>query len=613
MPHQPSIRQRSGRAVVTAFALLACAAGVGLLAVGEAVSFEQARRWFDWWSADGSADAYTRELHGRLRRPAGAGLLVLGVVLLAARRWVVEMVERLAASTVALGRDLRDLLHRLGSDERPAHLITLAAILVTGSALRVALLGWPMRYDESFTFLHYVRYPLALALTTYDAPNNHLFHTFLVHVAYRLFGDAPWALRLPALVAGILTLPVGYLVARRFAGGAAALLATALLATSMVMIEMSTNARGYPIVTLVFLLLLGLGQYLRRRDNAAGWVLFAALGAIGTYTVPTMIYGFATVALWLLLSALAGEISMGRRAFLSRLATAVAGAGVVTAALYATILLQTDLASILASPTVATKVRRLAWGVFLEGNLGKAVDTWHRWTSDWPVVLRVTAVAGVLVAVGRHARVFSGRVPVWVAVLGACVPMLLVQRIVIFSRVWGFLFPWFCVMAAGGLVHVLGWLSGRDRARMERVVLAMALLLLAWQTVTLSRRASQYVYAAATFPDAETVVRFLISRFEPGDRILMLGTSAVPFWYYCERHGLPYIGASADYRPADWGDLAEGQRLFVVVNELGPPVTEQGQTLEGVLETAQLARFARAPRVAWTGTSSVHLIEGRPP
>ena len=594
-------------------ALLACAAGVGLLAGREVLSFKLVRFWLDRLSADGSADAYTWEMHRTLLRPVGTGLLVLGVVLMAVRHRVAETIDTLAASTVELGRDLRDLPRRLGQKERPAHWVALAAIVVTGIALRVTLLDWPMRYDESFTFLHYARYPLALGLTTYDAPNNHLLHTFLVHVAYRLFGDAPWALRLPAFVAGCLILPVGYLVARGFVGSAAALLATAPLATAMVMIEMSTNARGYPIVALVFLLLLGLGQYLRRHDSVAGWVIFAVLGTIGAYTIPTMVYGFATVALWLLLSALAGDLSVGRRPFLIRLTAAVVGAGVATAALYATILLQSDLATILASPTVATKVRRLSWSAFLEGNLAKVVDTWHRWTSDWPIVLRVALLAAFLVSVLRHARVSTARTPVWLAFLGASLPILLVQRVVPFSRVWGFLFPWFCFMAAGGTVYVLGWLSGLDRARVERVVVALALLLLAWETVTFTRRAAQYAYAVANFPDAETVVRILKSRFEPGDRILVVGTFAVPFWYYCERHGLPYIDAGADYRPRDWGGLDEGQRLFVVVNEQGPPVNDQGQTLEGVLAQAQSTGVGRATQVARGGTSSVYLIEGGPP
>jgi hypothetical protein len=472
------------------------------------------------------------------------------------------------------------------------------------------LLDWPMRYDESYTYIHYARYALSLGLTTYDAPNNHLLHTFLVHIAYRLFGDAPWALRLPAFVAGVLTLPVGYLVGRCFVGSAAALLATSAMATAMVMIEMSTNARGYSIVGLVFLLLLGLAQYLRRRDNAAGWVLFAALGALGTYAIPTMVYGFATAALWLFLSALTGDIAVERPRFLRRLAAAVVGCGIATAALYATILLRGSVATILASPTVATKVHRLPWDAFLAGNLDKMGDTWRRWTADWPVALRATAAAGALVAIGRHARVISGRVPVWLSFLGAAVPMLLVQRVVPFSRVWGFLFPWFCIMAAGGIVHLLGCIPRLGRVGLERTVVVLALLLLAWQTTTLPRRAQQYPYTVSSFPDAESVARYLAPRLEPGDRILLVGTFMVPFWYYCERYGIPYVGTVFDTVRPEWFEVK--RRVFVIVNEQGPPANEVSQTLEGVLTRAQATGFGPATPLVRNEKSAVYLIAGGP-
>ena len=60
-----------------------------------------------------------------------------------------------------------------------------------------------MRFDEAFTFLRFASQPLLEGLTTYAEPNNHLFHTLLVHISTSLFGDQPWAIRLPALLAGV--------------------------------------------------------------------------------------------------------------------------------------------------------------------------------------------------------------------------------------------------------------------------------------------------------------------------------------------------------------------------------------------------------------------------
>jgi len=60
--------------------------------------------------------------------------------------------------------------------------IALLIIAAIGAVLRLALLDQPMRYDEAYTFIVYASQPLGQALVTYSAPNNHLFHTLLVHL-----------------------------------------------------------------------------------------------------------------------------------------------------------------------------------------------------------------------------------------------------------------------------------------------------------------------------------------------------------------------------------------------------------------------------------------------
>lgn len=183
-------------------------------------------------------------------------------------------------------------------------------------------------------------------------------------------------------------LPATYLVIRAVYGSASALLATASVALSAGMIVTSTSARGYSMVILLVVLLLGLAEYLRRTGNLAAWVLFAVLGAIGGYTIPLMVYAFASVVAWLGLSAVAGDTRIPRGPFLRALAGAVAATGVMTAVLYAPVFVRSDLATLLASPTIASKVRPLPWAEVLAGNAEKAVDAWWRWTADLAPWLR---------------------------------------------------------------------------------------------------------------------------------------------------------------------------------------------------------------------------------
>ena len=69
-----------------------------------------------------------------------------------------------------------------------------------------------------------------------------------------MFGNEVWAIRLPALVAGIALVPATFAFARVLYGRAAGLLAAAFVAASSTLVEYSTNARGYTLVALATVL-----------------------------------------------------------------------------------------------------------------------------------------------------------------------------------------------------------------------------------------------------------------------------------------------------------------------------------------------------------------------
>src|SRR5687767_3647056 len=76
--------------------------------------------------------------------------------------------------------------------------MTLGVIMLIGLYLRSIDLNQPIAYDEAYTFIHFASRPFKHILADYSAPNNHIFHTILVGISYRLFGGEAWALRLPA-------------------------------------------------------------------------------------------------------------------------------------------------------------------------------------------------------------------------------------------------------------------------------------------------------------------------------------------------------------------------------------------------------------------------------
>src|SRR5439155_24579478 len=212
-----------------------------------------------------------------------------------------------------------------------------------GVVVRVCLLSQPMRNDEALTFLYYSSKPLSMALSDYSLPNNLLFHTFLVRLAYLLLGNEPWSLRLPAFIAGTLLIPAAYLLAHRLYNRHAALLSAALVACSSILIEFTTNARGYTLICLITLLVFALATILYRSTSALAWGLFVALSVVGFYTIPIMVYPFSAAIIWLFSLVILDNHSTLRTRQIQRLFFVLIAVIVLTISLYLPVFLSSGI------------------------------------------------------------------------------------------------------------------------------------------------------------------------------------------------------------------------------------------------------------------------------
>ena len=91
----------------------------------------------------------------------------------------------------ALGRKIWNGAVRLARPGERWKLVALGGVMLAGGALRVAALDAPMRYDESYTFQYHASRDVLNLVSDYTTPNNHIFHSLLVHCIYLLWGDSP--------------------------------------------------------------------------------------------------------------------------------------------------------------------------------------------------------------------------------------------------------------------------------------------------------------------------------------------------------------------------------------------------------------------------------------
>lgn len=178
------------------------------------------------------------------------------------------------------------------SESNRTALIFLTALIAAALVLRLIGLNSDLWYDEVVTLIDYVRLPLSQLVVTYTTPNNHILFSVFGKLSTNLFGEHPWALRLPALIAGIASLGALYWVGLKFVTPGIALLSTALVAVSYHHIWFSQNARGY--TGLLLLTLLGTGLFLdglRKRDPGV-WLAYALVLALALYTHLTAVFPF---------------------------------------------------------------------------------------------------------------------------------------------------------------------------------------------------------------------------------------------------------------------------------------------------------------------------------
>lgn len=159
----------------------------------------------------------------------------------------------------------------------------LLALTVLALLLRVTSLSRSLFTDETYSLALAQRgFGHMLALFGYEA--NGTPYSIVLWPLIRIFGTGVTLLRLPAVIAGTLSVPALWWAARRFTAPAAALLAAALLAINPMAVWYGQEARSYAFVVLSACLAFGaLPRALDRGEGRRGWAGYVAAMALLAY------------------------------------------------------------------------------------------------------------------------------------------------------------------------------------------------------------------------------------------------------------------------------------------------------------------------------------------
>ncbi len=440
---------------------------------------------------------------------------------------------------------------------RHSFLILAGLITLAGGALRMAFLDHPMRYDESMVYLNYVIYPLYEIPQRYTEVQNHILHTMLVHEAVRFFGNSPPVLRLPAFLAGTALIPTsilcGWLLSKRIS---VALSGGAFVATATVLVDYSTNSRGYTIVALLTMCLFAITCHvvrypLRRR----WWLIWVVVSALGTFTIPIMV--IPIVSFWIALHAraLLGKSRRRRHILLSWANLSACLAAVITSILY--------LPSLLALGT--NRLSRVPNSVHhysntVVGDLHNMVSTVARdWTIDLPTIAPALIILGLFLGIIRPNGRRNMFKPLLLGLFASSLLAILALPVTPYPRVWLYLLPALIVLGFHGLTKI----PFENVRRATLIVLTTCAIINASRTFSREFLVSEDPH---TLVDADRIARLFAAEENRAYAFISLPSTPAPR-YYLNLYDLPRAAHPADPRV---------KKCYVVVNHT--------QTLDDVLK-----------------------------
>ena len=187
----------------------------------------------------------------------------------------------------------------------------IAGAVVVATILRLFRLGQNSLWADEVASARIVILPffeipaVALHGSAFEPP----VYFWLLHAVSSVFGTSETALRALSAAAGILTVPVTWLLVRDLTGRqTSATIVAFLLATNPLHVWYSQEARPYSVA-----LLFGLGSLLCvrlaiRTGRGAAWIGYAALGALATLSHVVAIVLPAVAAVWVALDARRWEV-----------------------------------------------------------------------------------------------------------------------------------------------------------------------------------------------------------------------------------------------------------------------------------------------------------------
>ena len=459
--------------------------------------------------------------------------------------------------------------------------LTLLIIVLFGAFLRIVFILTPIRYDEAYTFTVFAIKPFSFIMSDYHVPNNHILHSIFVRISFLLLGSELWVIRLPVFISGILLIIATYLLGRILYNKTTGFISSGLVAGSSLLIEYSTNARGYMLVTLLFVILILGALVVKSKTNYAAWAIITIASISGMYTIPIFVYPLGMVYTWLFVSFLIKDVGKGRNSkqFILHLVLSGVVITIIVFILYLPVINSSGIDALIGNKYVES----VEESQFIGNIPARIRATWQDWNRGISTPISWISFAGFLASTIFSFRLFGHKFPFPLAAIIWVTIILTIQKVTPWPRVWIFFLPIYLTYATIGLMWLLNLVFSRitfvRKFYAERIKIGLTFVIIFLVGFTSLMSAPMVnikrIYEGGK-SEEEFVAEYLKSNLKENDTIVAIIPINYPLRYYLFNEDVP---KNFLYQKAMKSTF---QRAWVVVN------TEVNQTLPDVIRTAKL-------------------------
>lgn len=508
-------------------------------------SFEAAQKIGNSIASDGNIERFTPEIFqiGQIGC-AALGLLSIGFSVFAGffpkkyKFFIQRQKQSLRSIPRRFVQDIRSFRQSMIASFQieKSDLILLVLIMAAGFAVRWIMINRPMTHDESYSVYIWGSSSLRHTTNDYHLPNNHVFHSILVNLIYHTIGKIPAFVRLPAFISGWLIIPFAYLLGRKIYNRHTGLLTAGLAAFSPFLIEYSTLARGYSLLSLFTIFIFLLGIYVVRHKNLFAWSMMILISSIGFYTLPTMLYPFGALCVWLFLFLLFSQFSSDYRNpvnFLKYLVLSGLAVSCFSLLLYSPIFINSGTDVLFKNVFVLP----LPKNDFYPTLLSRFTDHFHAFTDTVPKPIWILLFLGKLISIVFHHRISQIRIPLQAAFLLWLPPVILYQRPNLWPRTQIYLWVPVILWGSAGMIAAIDWIWNKARFHQQSRLTQWFIMV-----VTVAAAIPQGIHAFQVSKEIsihEIAIQEILTDDPAKILVAVAPEDDAALWYYADRYDLP--------------------------------------------------------------------------